>query len=376
MKKVLIIEPNPSGHCAFYLSLIVQAFPDAKITLLAPPHDEAILDHFRRRGLDPGRFTFTTPDGTGAASVVAQAAGIAGGGGFSEVFFSYIDTYLPALFQRAGDFPCPVSGIWFHPYDLDRKYRWLPPLDKRLRRRARVNRALRNLPSGLVFGHLFFLDGDAVEKLNSINPGIPCSVLPDPWEKRPALGKVEARERFGLPQDRRIFLHIGGSEKRKGLPDAIAAFRMVAGSGAANPLLLRVGDNTGVRSGDASDLRRLEKAGHARIVEGYVPEEDFMEYFAASDWILLPYRKFRFSSGILSNAVGAGRPVIAADHGMIGATVRKQSLGILYKHGTVPSLRNAIREAVASPPFNPATRVAEGLSPECFVAALRDGLSH
>jgi len=376
MEKVLIIEPKPSGHCAFYLSLIVQAFPESEITLLAPREDTGIRDHFKRRDLEFESYKFVEPLSCEAASVVRQAAEIVRAGGFQKVFFSYLDTYLQELLLRKDGFPCPVSGIWFHPHDLDGKYRWLPPLDKRLGRRGRVHRTLRKVHSNLVFEHLFFLDPASVEKLHSLNPRIAASILPDPWEKRPTLDMSQARERFGLPADRKIFLHIGGSEKRKGLVDVIAAFDEICRQqNGSPPLLLRVGENERLNNEDRQRLISLEKEGFARLVEGYVPEEYFTEYFSAADWILIPYRSFRYSSGILSNAIGAGKPVIAANYGLIGATVNKRSLGLLFRHKSTEDLKRKIMDSLDDPQSEFTTISSKDISPNHFVKILRDAMS-
>jgi len=376
MKHILIVEPNPSGHRAFYLSLIVQAFWEMRISLLVPSDDVAIRDHFVSRGVDTRDFSYFTPKSTIPAIVVKQAAEIVLEEGVSMVFFAYLDTYLPELLKRNEGFPCPVSGIWFHPYDLDWQYRWLPPLDKRLKQRGRVHRALRSLTDKLEIAHLFFLAADSVKKLRSVIPKIPSSCLPDPWEKRPSLGMTDARDRFGLPYDRKIFLHIGSSEKRKGLADVISVFEQMATDQHVKiPLLLRVGENSRLSPEDKTRLQGLVDKNLAHCVDGHVSEEDFIEYFSASDWILLPYRNFRYSSGILSNAIGAGKPVIAADHGLIGATVKMHSLGLLFRHRSAKDLEGKIVEALDWPQSKISTISSEDLSPDHFVGILRDEMS-
>lgn len=373
MKQILIVDPNPSGHRAFYLSLIVQAFPQMRISLLIPSDDAAIRDHLIRRKVDTQDFSYFKPTSIIPANVVKQSAEIVLEEGISMVFFAYLDTYLPDLLKRNEGFPCPVSGIWFHPYDLDWQYRWLPPLDKRLKQRGRVHRSLRNMTNKIEFAHLFFLATDSARKLRSVNPKIPSSCLTDPWEKLPSLNKTDARERFKLPSDRSIFLHIGSSEKRKGLSDVISAFeQMASDQDVKMPLLLRVGENSRLSTKDKIRLQGLVEKNLAYYVEGHVSEEDFIEYFSAADWILIPYRSFRYSSGILSNAIGAGKPVIAADHGLIGATVKEHSLGLLFRHKSAKDLEQKIMKAFATPQKKNSTISSKDLSPDHFVKILRD----
>ena len=368
MSRTLIVEPRPIGHRAFYLSLIVQAMGgDDELSLLAPQDDPGIMDHFRRRGLDPGAYQFYPPHG----DIIARAADLCREHSINKVFFAYLDGFLPHLLSS--DFPCPVSGIWFHPYALDRRYRWLPPIDKRLRLRREIHHALRQPPGGLTIERLYFLDPGAVDAMAKLNPRIASTHLPDPWERMPAMTRDEARRHFGLPDDRIIFLHIGSSEKRKGLSDVLAAFESLspdAGRDDMRPLLLRVGENDRLRRPDRERLDALVTKGMAKVVDGFVSEADFIEYFSAADWILLPYRAFRFSSGILSNAIAAGRPVIAADHGFIGRTVRECPAGLLFRHRSRAALSSAIRQAMDCAPqafrFLP-----DALAPANFISRLK-----
>ncbi len=376
MRRTLVVEPRPIGHRAFYLSLVVQAMASDAVSVLAPPGDPAILAHFKGRGLDPVTHDFIAPSGTGAPAVIDQIAALCRERHFERVFFAYLDEYLPDLVSHVSPFPCPASGIWFHPYALDRRYRWLPPLDKRLHQRRLIHHALRNPPAGPGIARLYFLDPAAVTALSRLNPSIPATLLPDPWEKLPAMDQATARRHFGLPDDRVVFLHIGSSEKRKGLADVITAFESLqTASPGKRPLLLRVGENDRLKPADRERLATLEHAGMAKVDEGFVSAPDFIEYFAAADWILLPYRKFRFSSGILSNAIAAGRPVIAADHGLIAQTVRGKSLGCLFRHQSPQALACAVEQAVEKK----GTMVPTGrdmISPEVFIHRLRqDGLA-
>lgn len=370
--RTLVVDPQPSGHCAFYLSLIVQALAGEEIHLLTPKADPEVEAHFTRHGLILADCHSIQPRSTCAKDVVAQAAELVRERRIDRVFFCYLDTYLELLLTAAESFPCAVTGIWFHPYALDGHYRWLPPIDRRLRHRGTIHRALRKLGNPLQIERLFFLDPAAPAKLAAINSKIPAAVLPDPWERTPSLTQAAARARFDLPEDRVIFLHIGASERRKGLSDTLAAFQKLASSPVLGirPLLLRVGTNTKLKPTDQALLTALVSQGLAHLVDDYVPECDFIEYFAAADWILLPYRNFRFSSGILSNAIGAGKPVIAADHGLIGKTVREQNLGFLFRHASCTDFARALSAALETAPSHTTPGIAEALAPERFIRLL------
>lgn len=374
MRRTLVVEPRPIGHRAFYLSLIVQALAGDAVSVLAPPDDPAILAHFQRCGLDPDTHDFIAPSGSGAPAVLAQVAALCRERHFDQVFFAYLDEFLPDLLKQVPSFPFPFSGIWFHPYALDRCNRWLPPIDKRLRQRRLIHHTLRKAAEGAGIVRLYFSDPAAVTALARVNPSIPATLLPDPWENKPSMDQASARRHFGLPEDRTIFLHIGSSEKRKGLADTISAFEKLDTSADVKlPLLLRVGENDRLGNAERIRLAALASKGMAKVIEGRVNEPDFIEYFAAADWILLPYRKFRFSSGILSNAIAADRPVIAADNGLIARMVRHQALGCLFRHRSRSGLQLAIERAITHRPTVDGSH-ADSLNPEMFIFRLRNCL--
>lgn len=377
MKRTLIVDPRPSGHRAFYLALIADALGPEAVVLMVPPGDAHLAATFARRGLVLRDFAICEPgEDLRSVAVVAQAAEAAATLGCGRILFAYLDEVLGEVADFFGRFPCPAGGIWFHSYALDRRYRWLPPLDKRLRLRGRVHRALRRVRASQA-GPLLFLDPGAVGALARVNPALRAGLLPDPWERKPVLDQAGARRKFSLPGDRMIFLHIGSSESRKGLADVIDAFRMLAAdpSWRDRVLLLRVGENGRLKAADRAALVDLTESGMARMVDGFVAEEDFIEYFAAADWVLLPYRGFRHSSGILSNALAAERPVIASDYGLVARTVRERNCGVLFRHKSRPDLVRVIRMAAAGGGVPAGRADAEGLSPACFIAALREALA-
>lgn len=377
MNRTLVVDPAPSGHRAFYLSLIAAALGPERMNLLVPEGHQHLSDCFQRRGLNLADFKSTHAKITEGPALVAHASAVASEQSCSRVFFAFLDSCIEPLLKYTEHFSCPVGGIWFHPYALDSCYRWLPPFDKRLRHRRTVHRALRHLPNNLVMDRLFFLDPLASYNLKKLNFSIPSTILPDPWEKIPELGCNEARGHFQLPQGRIVFLHIGSSEKRKGLSDALAAFQELSNDPSLNSriLLLRVGENNRLGDSDRSLLESLTTRGLVKTVDAFVPESEFIEYFAACDWVLLPYRNFRHSSGILSNAIAANKPVIAADYGMIAGVVRESNCGILFRHRSKADLVRAIQKATSNSPPIAAPNLRERLSPDYFISTLRNHLA-
>ena len=346
MKRILIIEPELHGHKAFYLSLILKAFQGHAITVLTQAEHTALEEHLQQQQLSDDSFERIPVASRQVAAVFDQASQLSHQRTFDLIFISYLDHYLEAMLRNPQALRGPVSGIWFHPYALDRIYRWMPPLDKRSKLRGTLHRRLQRPAAAAQFEHIYFLDPEAPRRLQAINPGIHATVLPDPGEREPKLPKTDARSYFKLPQDKTIYLHAGSPEKRKGLPDVLRAFEQLCRKPEQRQrlFLLRIGPNERLNPKDQARLQQLIQLGCAQTTDGFVSNQDFIEYFAAADWILIPYRNFRFSSGILANARIAQRPVIASDYGMIGAQVRRQQLGLCFRMGSIRDLTDRLHK--------------------------------
>jgi glycosyltransferase involved in cell wall biosynthesis len=345
--KILIVEPLLDGHHAFYLSLIIKALLENQITLLTCQDTSHLKEHFDRQAIDQELLEIVNTTSVKPAHVYLQACKLTHDRAFDKVFIPYFDHYLPLILANSHRLNAPVSGIWFHPYALDAFYRWMPPIDKRNRERGQINRRLRVAERTEGLEHIFFLDPKAHHKLKAINPLIASTILPDPGECSPRHTQIEARESLGLPRNKIIFLHAGSPEKRKGLPDVIQAFHKITHNKTVENkyFLLRIGTSARLNDKDSQKLHRFVQEGHAHISDGHVSNEDFIKYFAASDVVLIPYRNFRFSSGILANAVLAKRPVIASNYGMIGNRVQNESIGTVYKHKSVGGLIRLMKAA-------------------------------
>ena len=338
--KILIVEPILDGHHAFYLSLIIKAFNQYKVTLLTQIDHSALEEHCRRQKVELAAITLIPTKSRQPAEVFEQTCGLYEVGRYITVFFCYLDHYLP-LISMSKVMPLKsIQGIWFHPHALDNQYNWLPPIDKRITQRRKIHRWLSGTLATKALQHIYFLDPEAPNRLNSINEKLRGYHLPDPGERTPQMSKEDARKHFKLPQDRLIFLHAGSPEKRKGLSDLIDAFYRLPKKTAwrKRALLLRIGPNDRLSEKTKKKLDHLVQDGLAELSGDFVSEDDFIEYFAASDCVVIPYRKFRFSSGILANAIMSERPVICSDYGMIARTVKKHHFGRCYKHGSSRAL--------------------------------------
>ncbi len=119
-----------------------------------------------------------------------------------------------------------------------------------------------------------------------------------------------ARERLVLPPEATVLLHFGLMRPYKNVPHLIRTFRAMANRGAT---LLVVG-----KAFDAAIEREIrdaaDGASNVRLDLRWVPPEDVQTFFAASDLVVLPYRRI-LNSGAVVLALTFARPVLVPDLG-------------------------------------------------------------
>jgi glycosyltransferase involved in cell wall biosynthesis len=193
---------------------------------------------------------------------------------------------------------------------------------------------------------LLLLDEYLHASLKAANPNAPVYFLPDPSPDFHGPGKAAAREQMRLPPNARIFLFYGGPYKRKGLDLAVAAMRELPAESRA--FLLCVGRQP-ADPALSREITRLAETNRACQINRFVSTAEEELSFAACDAVLLPYRKHFGSSGVLSRAAAAGKPVIASDEELIGRRVREHGLGLLFPSGNAAGLRQCIEQMANLP---------------------------
>ena len=84
------------------------------------------------------------------------------------------------------------------------------------------------------------------------------------------------------------------------------------------------------------------------FVDEFIPPEDVPMYFCASDLVVIPYRKsYRYSaSGVLPQAVLAGKPVVAPSMTPFQEVVSEFELGGLFECESPTDLSKTIRKVL------------------------------
>jgi glycosyltransferase involved in cell wall biosynthesis len=112
-------------------------------------------------------------------------------------------------------------------------------------------------------------------------------------------------------------------------------------------------------------LRLLASAESAnpetvRLVRKPLTTEEYYALISATDAVVVPYRMEEYrarTSGILAEAISAGKPVIVTDHTWMSGQVGKYGSGILFQDGNCADLARAIRQLIRE--RDPLTTLAE-----------------
>ena len=159
-------------------------------------------------------------------------------------------------------------------------------------------------------------------------PPASISVIPHPTATPPVevVTGEELRNRFGLGTAT-LLLAFGFIHVDKGLPDVVAALRLIrdSGSPSLDSVKLVIAGTVRRRSGvfrlfelrDQIHLRRTlslaRRSGVDRniVLAGYVPETEIAGWFRAATAVVLPYRRTE-QSGVAALANAFERPVLAS----------------------------------------------------------------
>ncbi len=151
---------------------------------------------------------------------------------------------------------------------------------------------------------------------------------------------------FLAGQDRRpLLVYIGSAQLRRGYDRLL---RLALETDAAVAHCGRRMPDTGA---EAAALRD-ELLARGRLLETDGPYQDPATadaFIQAANCVVLPYREHLGSSGIMLQALRAGRPVVAPDEGLMGWRTRTFDLGVVTRPGDDRDLARGFRELDRAP---------------------------
>jgi len=112
-------------------------------------------------------------------------------------------------------------------------------------------------------------------------------------------------------------------------------------------------DAPGERLTEAANHWRQQLAAQGRLFElniPFLPENRLVDdLFRSTRYVVLPYQHWYGMSGSLLQATSYGSPVLVPDIGNMGVTVRRNGIGLTYRHLDLKHLRHQFDELRRDP---------------------------
>ncbi|MGI9235080.1 MAG: glycosyltransferase family 4 protein [Woeseiaceae bacterium] len=160
--------------------------------------------------------------------------------------------------------------------------------------------------------------------------------------------KSASRELLDIPVDAKVILFFGEIRPEKGLIHLIRAVKILYPALPSLKLVIAGRPRHMDMSECLDEVTNsgLDDAVIARL--DYIDDSQVEAYFAMADLIAIPYTSIT-QSGILFEAMTAGRPVVASDIGAVGPTVQENGIGHVVPPGDEEQLAQAISDILENP---------------------------
>ena len=376
---VMVFEPLSGGHRREFLSHLFNHIRQAKdelrryVFVLDSPPDNT-------PGLANVEFDFLPQEVLSRLETAKDGAW--GSFSFWKVLKTALDKWKPdqlvlmdltylelaLCFHRL---PCTATGILFVQYPelgnvslkthkIQAKFRWKEA-------KTRLLLANRNLR------RILLLNGDAAcSYLNRRFRTARFMAVPDPVSDTVADPDFDLRAEYGIPADRKVFLYFGSISPRKGVGQLLDALGRLPKRVLHRAAFVFCGKaEQGFEENYHAMLEGMQHhhPGIALHVHGgFVSDGRMKAMFEQADWILMPYTRPEYSSGVLAHAAAARTPVLGSCDGLLGRQISEYALGltVLVEPG---ALAGAIADAVGTDfSFNEEKRKAfvEASNPALF----------
>ncbi len=365
---LLVYEPRSEGHHPTWLRFLAEDLLSGGYRLTLAVDTRAAAEKILRDSLGelhervtlvPALDPLGRPRG---GSVVRSVETTLAESRARRVFLGEFDEIASAMFRRAATGLKPparlhgrVGGIYHRPRFMAAPW-WSP-------NRFLKQLGFRRLLNAGWLNPLLFLDPGLHRARKAEFPRAPLCYLPNPCPLPYPGERHTARRELGIPPESWVFLFYGGGYRRKGLHLAVEAF---LGLPEAVPAFLLCVGRQNPDPQTAASIDALTRQRRAVLINRYVSSAEEAASFVACDVVLLPYLNHFGISAVLTQAVAAGKPVIASDEQLLGQETREHGLGLLFPSGNVAELRARLLEAAS---LTPEKRAAFGGAIARYAAA-------
>jgi hypothetical protein len=243
-----------------------------------------------------------------------------------KVVFLEIDQYQAAIGLHSS--PFRVTGIYFRSFhQIDIKAETWMETYKNLVYRLKKRLIFQLLRLNKKVEPLFLLN----DRRGGVRYPRYFTYLPDPVFLSTGGARPGFRESVGIGSSAHIFLVFGAMGARKNIRNITLAFRSAELTGPA--VLLIAGkvraDYKAEFEGAVGEFARENRDPLKKLiaVDEFIEDDQLDTYFSNSDTIVLCYRKFYGSSGLMGKAAEHGKTCIVPDKGLLYDLCRQYSLG-------------------------------------------------
>ncbi|MCD8328857.1 MAG: glycosyltransferase family 4 protein [Ruminococcus sp.] len=205
-------------------------------------------------------------------------------------------------------------------------------------REVSINRIFKKIDFGFVHTELIENHLRKMKIKNVSNLQYPC------FFPSVNISQSDAKKKIGVPLDKKLITVFGAASKAKGTDLLIDALSKVS-----QPFYLyitRAGEDVNL---DYIDEHTKNYSDCVKFRAGMLPDEDYMLALAATDIVVLPYRKgFDAASGPMMEAVWNHKYVVGSEHGTLGNAIREHELGRTFVTEDTDDLARVLDEVLAS----------------------------
>lgn len=186
------------------------------------------------------------------------------------------------------------------------------------------------------------------------------------FTKEEAMEQGAAQKALGIDAEgKRVLLALGGTRYDKGLDLLLDALGLVT-----VPFYLLIAGYPEAYDEKYIAEHTRKYRGQVKCILKYLSDEELSLCIAASDFIVLPYRKtFDGASGPLGEGVEKNKVIIGPNHGSLGTIISQNHLGYLFESEDAEQLSKTIESAVkgAFEPDEKYKAYQEAISVKIFV---------
>lgn len=176
-------------------------------------------------------------------------------------------------------------------------------------------------------------------------------VLPDPIPEWTPIPDFSINEKYSIKNARRIFLHIGALEERKGTFEILDSFNFL-NSGIRRDICLLIIGKANSETHQAiiskvSDLKTRFPEIEIIYKNEFISNSLMKSLFEQSEFVLVPYKNTESSSGIIGHAIAAGTIIIGPNRGLIGELINSYIHSITLDEINPESIALGINKALS-----------------------------